>query len=476
VHERVDQILTWEDPLKKRLLIFAAGSLLWAAQSAAQVRIDLKTQAKRPDFGQSGATRPAQTGGVLPVTCSVGEQFFLTAAPAGRNLYACSSTDTCTPFGRAIAGDGLASIGTTLFVDPTVGRKTQGMGVPTGAANPCAVGDTYVNTTPSPKVLFDCVAPNTWQGRSSGTVTSVGLSLPGTFAIAGAPVTGAGVLEATYVSQPAKTFLAGPTSGGAAPPSFRSLAPSDIGTGTPDGTKFLRDDGTWSAVRETGGGWGRDSFTMVEEFFGPFSSGPAGGMTNWTTSCPGANAEAGFAPAGHGQAGVFLLRTANVVAQTCSIRIQDSIAGRQVIDSARLGGDWEFAWGVRLESTSNLKASWYVFHEVDPEANNIGIVFDSLLGPTFRARICVAGICTETDSSVPATAGVWYTMGLGKSGSTVTMKVKPYGGSEVNRPVSGLIPSVAGAYGPGVSLTTYEALSKSLLTDFVALTFAGLGR
>lgn len=63
----------------------------------------------------------------------------------------------------------------------------------------------------------------------SGTVTSVGLSLPvAIFTVSGSPVTGSGTLSATLANQSANTVFAGPTSGGAAAPTFRALVAADI--------------------------------------------------------------------------------------------------------------------------------------------------------------------------------------------------------------------------------------------------------
>jgi hypothetical protein len=63
---------------------------------------------------------------------------------------------------------------------------------------------------------------------NTGTVTSVGLSLPGIFSVSNSPVTGAGTLTATFNNQNANLVFAGPASGGAAAPSFRSLVSNDI--------------------------------------------------------------------------------------------------------------------------------------------------------------------------------------------------------------------------------------------------------
>lgn len=62
---------------------------------------------------------------------------------------------------------------------------------------------------------------------TAGTVTSVGLTMPNLFSVAGSPVTGAGTLAVTLVNQSANTVLAGPTTG-AAPPTVRALVAADI--------------------------------------------------------------------------------------------------------------------------------------------------------------------------------------------------------------------------------------------------------
>jgi hypothetical protein len=65
-------------------------------------------------------------------------------------------------------------------------------------------------------------------GGGSGSVTSVGLSLPAQFSVSGSPVTVSGTLTAAWVVQTANTVLAGPTSGGTAAPTFRALVGADL--------------------------------------------------------------------------------------------------------------------------------------------------------------------------------------------------------------------------------------------------------
>lgn len=89
---------------------------------------------------------------------------------------------------------------------------------------------------------------NTEGGGGGGSVSSVGLSLPNIFSVSGSPVTSAGTLTATLASQSASRFFVGPTTGAAAAPTFRAIVAADLGTGTPDGTRYLRDDLTWQAA------------------------------------------------------------------------------------------------------------------------------------------------------------------------------------------------------------------------------------
>lgn len=60
------------------------------------------------------------------------------------------------------------------------------------------------------------------------TVTSVGLSLPNIFTVSNSPVTTTGTLTGTLANQNANIVFAGPSTGSAAAPTFRSLVSDDI--------------------------------------------------------------------------------------------------------------------------------------------------------------------------------------------------------------------------------------------------------
>lgn len=66
-------------------------------------------------------------------------------------------------------------------------------------------------------------------GGGAGTVTSVAITAPSdVFNVAGSPITTSGSLDLTFDSQAANRLFSGPTSGGAAAPTFRSMVTADI--------------------------------------------------------------------------------------------------------------------------------------------------------------------------------------------------------------------------------------------------------
>ena len=98
----------------------------------------------------------------------------------------------------------------------------------TGTATPGLVAGTHVTITGTwPNQTINATGGG--GGGGGGTVTSVGLSLPlPVFTVTGSPVTAAGTLTATLAAQSANVVWAGPTTGAAAAPVFRSLVAGDI--------------------------------------------------------------------------------------------------------------------------------------------------------------------------------------------------------------------------------------------------------
>lgn len=77
-------------------LTIAVLAATGAATIFGQTQIDLKTQAKTIDFSLAPETKPVKTGTANPTTlsCTVGDMYFWTSAPAGANLYACVAVNT----------------------------------------------------------------------------------------------------------------------------------------------------------------------------------------------------------------------------------------------------------------------------------------------------------------------------------------------------------------------------------------------
>lgn len=80
--------------------------------------------------------------------------------------------------------------------------------------------------------LFSINLPVEGGGGGSGTVTSVAMTVPSILSVSGSPITTSGTLAVTLATETANKVFAGPTSGGAATPTFRSLVTADMPAGT----------------------------------------------------------------------------------------------------------------------------------------------------------------------------------------------------------------------------------------------------
>ena len=84
-------------------------------------------------------------------------------------------------------------------------------------ANPKSAA--YIGTSPEGTII---------EAGNPGTVTSVDLSMPAEFSVAGGPITSNGVFTVTKDAQAANEVYAGPASGSSAAPSFRVLVIDDL--------------------------------------------------------------------------------------------------------------------------------------------------------------------------------------------------------------------------------------------------------
>ncbi len=184
----------------------------------------------------SVAGSPVTSSGTLAVTLATETANTVWAGP--------TTGSAATPTFRAlVAGDLPAGTGTVTSVamtgdgvvfnsavsgSPVTTSGTLAPSLHTQASNLVLAGPTTGSAAaPTFRALVTADMP-----AGTGTVTSVALTMPSIFSVAGTPVTTSGTLAVTLATETANTIWAGPTSGGAATPTFRALVSADIPTGT----------------------------------------------------------------------------------------------------------------------------------------------------------------------------------------------------------------------------------------------------
>lgn len=126
-------------------------------------------------------------------------------------------------------------------------------------------------------------------GGGSGSVTSVGLadgSSTPIYGITGSPVTTSGTLTFSLGTQGANKVFSGPTSGGAAQPTFRSLVSADLPAGIPSGSGTINLIPVWTTTGSVLGNSSWQQGTIGEFQWTKFSTQPG------TAASPLVNLEA----------------------------------------------------------------------------------------------------------------------------------------------------------------------------------------
>jgi len=146
----------------------------------------------------------------LPVAIGVDNTFWVPSASTATNATERVNVQTLTGVQGSL--DSITNVqGSVLFRGAT---EWDGLGPGTSG---------YVLSTQGPNT------DPQWVPNTAGSVTSVGLSLPATlFSVSGSPVTSSGTLTGALIVQSANKLFAGPTAGGDAAPTFRSLVNADI--------------------------------------------------------------------------------------------------------------------------------------------------------------------------------------------------------------------------------------------------------
>lgn len=205
-----------------------------------------------------------------------------------------SQTNWDSAYSQRLQWDGgstnlVAATGRTSLGATTVGSNLFTL------ANPSAITFPRINADNSVSTL-DAATFRTAIGAgtssTTGTVTSVGLSLPAIFSVTNSPVTNSGTLTGSLASQNANVVFAGPSTGVAASPTFRSLVAGDIPT--------LNQNTTGTASNVTGtvaianGGTGQTTSTAAFNALAPSQTGNSGKYlktdgtnTSWATVTAG---------------------------------------------------------------------------------------------------------------------------------------------------------------------------------------------
>lgn len=186
--------------------------------------------------GGGGTVTSVAAGDLVPVfTSSVGDptgaasiSFALTNAPSGTFLGGPSGGVDGAPWYRNIQEIDLPQLSLSKVTNAASDQEAYvTLGTTSGLANErplqVAGGLTIQDLGAGVGVVVSGSA-------ISGTVTSVGLTTSNTaiFDITNSPVTGSGNIDISLDNQNANVVFAGPDSGGAATPSFRSLVSNDI--------------------------------------------------------------------------------------------------------------------------------------------------------------------------------------------------------------------------------------------------------
>lgn len=148
-------------------------------------------------------------GNILTVSGTnivIPKQISMTTDASGHFMGAIQGNDTISPSGT--------------FYQVSFANKSQAIYLFTGA------GPINLDSYP-PTIIIPALSVPT---SGNGTVTSVGLGTPTDLVVTGSPVTTAGTLSLTWATEAANTVHAGPASGSAAAPTWRSLVAADIPT------------------------------------------------------------------------------------------------------------------------------------------------------------------------------------------------------------------------------------------------------
>ncbi len=121
--------------IQQLLLMIAAAGVLHGQIT----QLDLHFQSRDVDFSTANATKPFKSGATLPVICGTGEMFFNLTAPAGSNLYGCTSLNAWTLESTSSGGSGVMASQLGDFAVARSSATVLTIGANCAVSTPCNV-------------------------------------------------------------------------------------------------------------------------------------------------------------------------------------------------------------------------------------------------------------------------------------------------------------------------------------------------
>ena len=273
-------------------------------------------------------------------------------------------------------GTGLTSIGTANQI---LGVNTGG----TGLEYKTVTAGTGISITPAAGSL---TIDNTG-------VTSVALTVPSIMSVTGSPITTSGTLAVSLATQTANTVFAGPTSGGAATPTFRALGYTDLPI-----KLYAESTGTVIAPTATG----TNSFAM----------GSGASTTIWGGK---AFANDRFATSGDSQTGMYTLRAITTNATSTEMFLDAASSQRLVLPNNSL---WTFVIYVAARRTDATGGgSGYKFEGVVRKDATSGSI--TLVGTPSKTVLGETNAAWNVTLSADTTNGSLRLNAVGEAAKTI---------------------------------------------------------